>query len=94
MFEYDGILNCEGFAYEEGLDEILNATLSEPFSQGEGECFVDPIVSCFIANWLVDFFFSSELLYPDMKQMLQLIRNMRNFNMTSDSPNVCHGAVD
>ena len=33
--EYKGVLHCEGYDYEEFPDEIMEAALSEPFSQGE-----------------------------------------------------------
>ena len=33
--EYKGVLHCEGYDYEEFLDEIMEAPLSEHFSQGE-----------------------------------------------------------
>ena len=33
--EYKGVLHCEGYDYEEFPDEIMEAPLSEPFSQGE-----------------------------------------------------------
>ena len=35
MFEYKGVLHCKGYDYEEFFDEIMEASLSEPFSQGE-----------------------------------------------------------
>ena len=31
IFEYKGVLHCEGYDYEELPDEILEAPLSEPF---------------------------------------------------------------
>ena len=42
----------------------------------------------------IDFFSTSELLYPDMKIRLRLIRARPNFYMISDNPNVSHGIVD
>ena len=42
----------------------------------------------------VDFFSTSELLYPNMKFRLRLIRAGANFYMISDKPNVCLGNVD
>ena len=36
----------------------------------------------------VDFFSTSELLYPKMKTRLRLIRARPNFYMISDNPNV------
>ena len=45
-------------------------------------------------NLGVDFFFTSELLYPNMKVRLRLIRARPNFYMISDNPNVSLGIVD
>ena len=42
----------------------------------------------------VGFFSTSELFYPDMKIMLQLIRARPNFYMISDNPNVSLEIVD
>ena len=42
----------------------------------------------------VDFFSTSELLYPIKKFGLRLIRVRPNFHMISDNPNVCLGNVD
>ena len=42
----------------------------------------------------VDFFSTSELLYPNTKIRLQLIRARPNFYMISDNPNVSLGIVD
>ena len=42
----------------------------------------------------IDFFSTSELLYPNMKVRLRLIRARPNFYMISDNPNVSLGIVD
>ena len=42
----------------------------------------------------VDFFSTSELLYPNMKVRLRLIRARPKFYMISDNPNVSLGIVD
>ena len=42
----------------------------------------------------LDFFFTSELFYPNMKMRLRLIRARPNFYMISDNPNVSLGTVD
>ena len=42
----------------------------------------------------VDFFSTSELLYPNMKFRLQLTKARPNFYMISDNPNVSLGIVD
>ena len=45
-------------------------------------------------NLGIDFFSTSELLYPNTKITLLLIRARSNFNMISDNPNVSLGIVD
>ena len=42
----------------------------------------------------IDFFSTSELLYPNMKIRLRLIRARPNFYMISNNPNVSLGIVD
>ena len=42
----------------------------------------------------IDFFSTSELLYPNMKTRLRLIRARPKFYMASDNPNVCLGSVE
>ena len=46
-----------------------------------------------MANWGLTFS-TSELLYPNMKNRLRLIRARPNFYMISDNPNVSPGIVD
>ena len=45
-------------------------------------------------NLGVDIFSTSELLYPNMKIRLRIIRARPNFYLTSDNPNVSLGIVD
>ena len=52
------------------------------------------MASCCIVYWGVDFFSTSELLYPNMKIRLRLIRARPIFYMISDSPNISLGIVD
>ena len=42
----------------------------------------------------IDFFSSSELVYPNIKNRLRLIRAIPTFYMISDNPNVSLGIVD
>ena len=42
----------------------------------------------------IDFFLTSELLYPNKKVRLRVIRARPNFSMISDNPNVSLGIVD
>ena len=91
--EYKGVLHCEGYDYEEFPDEHMEAPLSELFftrmkllSRPDGFMLYDKVG--------VDFFSTSDLLYPNMKIRLRLIRARHDFYMISDNPNVSLGIVD
>ena len=92
--EYKGVFHCEGYDYEELPDEIMEAPLSEPFFTRRMKMLSRP--DCFIlyGKLGVEFFSTFEVLYPDMKIRLQLIRARPNFYMISDNPNVGLGIVD
>ena len=55
-------------------------------SRPDGSILYDKLVD--------DFFSTSEIIYPNMKIRLRLIRARRNFYMISDKPNVSVGIVD
>ena len=92
--ENKGVLLCEGYDYEEFLDQIMEAPLSEPFftkimkmlSRSDGFMLHGKLGP--------DFFSTSELLYPKLKVTLRLIRARPNFYMICDNPNVSLGTVD
>ena len=91
--EYKGVLHCEGYDYEEFPDEIMEAPLSEPFFTRRMKMLSRP--DGFMYGKLgVDFLSASELLYPNMKIRVRLIRARPNFYMIIDNPNVSHGIVD
>ena len=94
IFEYKGVLHCEGYDYEKFPDEIKEAPLSEPFSTRRMNMFSRPDGFMLYGKLGVDFFSTSELLYPNMKIRLRLIRARPNFYMISDNPNVSLGIVD
>ena len=72
--EYKGVLHCEGSDYEESPDEIMEAPLSEPFFTRRMKMLSRPDGFMLYGKLGVDFFSTSELLYPTMKIMLRLIR--------------------
>ena len=92
--EYKGVLHCEGYDYEEFPDEILEAPLSEPFFTRRMKMLSRPDGFMLYGNLGVDFFSTSEFLYPNMKIRQRLIRGRPNFYMISDNPNVSLGIVD
>ena len=92
--EHKGVLHCEGYDYEEFPDEIMEAPLSEPFITRRMKMLSRPDGFMLYGKLGVDFFSTSELLYPNMKIRLRLIRARPNFYMISDNPNVSLGIVD
>ena len=92
--EYKGVLHCEGYDYEEFPDEIMEAPLSEPFFTRRMKMVSRPDGFMLFGKLGVDFFSTSELLYPNVKFRLRLIRARPNFYMISDNPNVSLGIVD
>ena len=92
--EYKGILHCEVYDFEEFQDEIMETSLSEPFFTRRMKMLSRPDGFMLYGKLGVDFFSTSELLYPNMKSRLRLIRARLNFYMISDNPNVSLGIVD
>ena len=94
IFEYKGVSHCGGYDYEELPDEIMETPLSEPFSTKRVRMRRRPDGLMLYGELGVDFFSTSELLYPNMKIRLRLIRARPNFCMISDNTNVSLGIVD
>ena len=92
--EYKGVLHCEGYDYEQFPDEIMEAPLSEPFLTRRMNMLSRPDGFMLYGKMGDDFFSTSELLYPNMKFRLRLIRATPNFYMISDNLNVSLGVVD
>ena len=91
---YKGVLHREGYDYEEFPDEITEAPLSEPFFTRRMKMLSRPDGFMLYGKLGVDFFSTSELLYPNMTIRLRLIRARTNFYMISDNPKVSLGIVD
>ena len=92
--ENKGVLHCQGYDYEELSDEIMEAPLSEPFFTRRMKMLSRLDRFMLYRKLGVEFFSTSELLYPNMKIRLGLIRARPNFYMISDNPNVSLGIVD
>ena len=93
IFEYKGVLHCEGYDYEQDPEDISNP-LPDPFLTRRKKLLSRPDGFMLYGKLAIDFFSTSELLYPNMKFRLRLIRARPNFYMISDNPNVCFGIVD
>ena len=60
--DYNRVVHRKVYDYAEFFDQLMEAHLSETFSQGEGKNLVDPMVFCCMLNWGFYFFSTSELL--------------------------------
>ena len=92
--EYKGVLLCEGYDYEKFPYEILETPLSEPFFTRRMKMLSRADLFMLYGKMMVDFFATSELLYPSMKIKLRLVRARPNFYMIIANPNVSLGIVD
>ena len=92
--ENKGVLHCDGYDYEERPHDIMEAPLSEPIFTRRLKMLSRPDGFMLYGKLGIDFFSTSELLYPNMKIRLRLIRARPIFYMISDNPNVSVGIVD
>ena len=93
IFEYKGVLLCEGYYYEQDPEDISNP-LPDSFFTRRMKLLSRPDGFMLYVKLGIDFISTSELLYPNMKIRLRLIRAIPNFYMISDNPNVNVGIVD
>ena len=91
--EYKGALHSEGYDYEQ-YPEDNNNPLPDPFITRRMKLLIKPDGFMLYGKLGIDFFSTSELLYPNMKIRLRLPRARPNFHMISDNPNVSLGIVD
>ena len=91
--KYKGVLHCEGYDNEQDPQDIANA-LPDPFFTRRMKLLSRPDGFMFYGKLGIDFFSTSELLYPNMKIRQRLIRARPNFYMINDNPNVSLGTVD
>ena len=91
--EYKGVLHCEEYDYEQDPEDINNP-LPDPFFTRRMKLLSRPDGFMLYGNFGIDFFSTSELLCPNMKIRLRLIRARPKFYMISDNPNISLGIVD
>ena len=90
LSDYKGVLHCEGYDYEEDPENLLQG----PFFTRRMKLYSRPDGFMFYGKLGVDFFTTSELMYPNMKVRIRLIRARPNYYMISENPNVSLGIVD
>ena len=88
-----GILHCESYEYEHDPEDISNP-LPDPFSTRRMKLLSRPDGFMLYGKLGINFFATSQLLYPNMKIRLRLFRARPNFYVISDNPNVSLGIVD
>ena len=91
--EYKGVLHCEGYDYEQDPEDITNP-LPDPFFTRRMKLLRRPDGFMLYGKLGIDFFSTSDLLYPNTKIRLRLIRAKPIFYMINDNPNVSLGIVD
>ena len=91
--EYKGVLHCEGYDYEQDFEDISNG-LPDPFFTRRMKLLRRPDGFMLYGKLGIDFFSTAELLYPNMKIRMRLIRARPKFYMITDNPNVSLGIVD
>ena len=83
-------MHCKGYDSEEGLKNSVEG----PFFTRRMKLYSRPDGFMFYGKLGIDFLTTSELLYPNMKLPIKLIRARLNFYMISENPNVSLGIVD
>ena len=76
--EYKGVLHCEGYDSEQDPEDISNP-LRYPFFTRRMKLLKRPDGFMLYGKLGIDFFSTSELLYPNMKIRLRLLRARPNF---------------
>ena len=87
-------LNTREFCIVKGMTEDITNPLTDPFFTRRMKLLSRPDGFMLYGKLGIDLFSTSELLYPNLKIRLRLIRARLNFNMISDKPNVSLGIVD
>ena len=77
--EYKGVLHFQGYDFEELADEIMETFLPELFFTRRMKMLSRPDGFMLYGKLGVDFFSTSELLYPNMNVKLRRIRARPNF---------------
>ena len=91
--ENKGVLHCEGYDYEQDPENI-SKPLPDPFFTRRKKLLSRTDGFMLYGKLGIDFFSTSELLYPNTKLRLRLIRARPNFYMIKNNPNVSLGIVD
>ena len=92
IFKYK--VHCKGYDYDTFFDAFVQIPLSELPVTSRMKMLCRTIGFTLYGNWGVDFFSTSELLQPNMRNRLRLIKVRLHFYMVSNIPNDSLGNVD
>ena len=84
------ILHCERYDYEDDPENLVEG----PFFTRRMNLYSRPDGFMLYGKLGIDFLTTSELLYPNMKARIRLIRARPNFYMIGENPNVSLGIVE
>ena len=84
MSDYKGVLHCEGYDYEGGPENFLECRMS--FFTRRKKLYSRPDGFMLYGELGIDFLTTSELIYPNMKLKIRLIRARPKFHMLSENP--------
>ena len=90
LSDYKGVMQCEWYDYEEYPENLVEC----PFFTRRMKLYSRPYGFMLYGKLSIDFLTTSELLYPNMKVRIRLIRAPPNFYMISENPNFSLGIVD
>ena len=90
LSDYKRVLHFEGYDYEDDPEILVEG----PFFTRRMKLFSKPDGFMLYAKLGIDFLTTSELLYPNRKVRIRLIRARSNFYMISENPKVSLGIVD
>ena len=90
LSDYKGVLHREGYDYENDPENLVEG----PFFTRRMKLYCRPDGFMLYGKLGIDFLTTSELLYPNMKVRIRLIRAQPNFYMISENSNVNLGIVD
>ena len=84
--ENKGVMKCEGYDYEDFLDKSMNAPWFVPFFTSRMKYLRRHYGFMLYGKLGVDFFAAPELMYPNKRFRLRLIRGRPIFYMINDNP--------
>ena len=90
LSDYKGVLHCQGYDYEEDPENLVEG----PFFTRRMKLYSSFDGFMLYGKLGIDFLTTFELLYPNMKVRIRLIRARPIFDMISENPNVSLGIVD